>query len=273
MMSSSRRPKRMRNACCACSTGWPPGAGSCAWHGRPRKRPRPRPGKSAMDRRDFLASKGTPHSVLLALGVEGPQTAEGLADYMAMEPRAVRKSLALLEGLGLVVRVGGRWALPAAVELSGKAGDSHDSRSAMEGKASSKRAGNGAGDARRASGVRGARPSSPPPSGSSSKRERKEEDEEEERRGPQTASERRVYRLLLEGGVGARSPKMGQLLALGLDPDYVAAFVTYRRRQIERGVEYPVSYLIQALQCGDPAPSLPRERSFIPKEYEDVVMR
>ncbi len=46
-----------------------------------------------MDRRDFLASKGTPHSVLLALAVVGPQSAAELASYVAMEMRAVSKAL------------------------------------------------------------------------------------------------------------------------------------------------------------------------------------
>lgn len=224
-----------------------------------------------MDRRDFLASKGTPHSVLLALVVEGPQTTAELSAYMSMEQRSVNRSLALLEGLGLVVKKKGRWALPAAVELSGKAGDSRD-EDAREGKAGSRHAGNDADVARRAHDTRAARSSPPPPPGSTISWDRSKEEEEGRGNTPQAARDRnRVFRLLVEGGVGARSPKMKQLLELGLAPDYVEAFVAYRR---ERGDAYPVGHMIQALQCGDPAPAVSRGDQWgIPAEYMDVVVR
>lgn len=212
-----------------------------------------------MDRRDFLATKGTPHSILLALIVEGPQTAADLAVYVAMDERTVGKSLALLEGLGLVRMDGSRWALLATVEPAGIASAGH--KHALRDVATS------------ANAVRVSLPPSPPPTTLKTAYRQKEREEEEEKSAKGAKTQNRIYRLLLEAGVGPRSPKMRQLLEMGLSPDYVEAHVIHREELLERGVDYPVNHLIQALQCGDPVPAMPKERGHIPAKYADVVMR
>ena len=69
-----------------------------------------------------------------------------------------------------------------------------------------------------------------------------------------------IRQLLLRGGVGANSRKMGELLNLDMSVRYVEAHVLERLYQARahqhnsRQPDYPVGWLINRLLCGDPSP-------------------
>ena len=186
-----------------------------------------------MDRTQFLATKGA-HSVYLALIVNGPQTAAELVQFSQMDQRSVKRGLALLDDLGLLVEgKDGRWTLSAASIVPDD--DTQDART---------------------NDTRGARLSSS--SSSSSLYSRSIQLGEKKKNGTHTArshsEQGEVYRLLLAAGVGSRSPKMRELLDLALAPEFVERHVIYRQRQLDRGEDVPVGHLIQRLQSGDPVP-------------------
>lgn len=73
---------------------------------------------------------------------------------------------------------------------------------------------------------------------------------------------RTIKDLLLRAGVGEKSPKMKQLLAMNLDVKYVEAHVLERLYQARlhdanpiQNPDYPVAWLINKLVCGDPSPA------------------
>jgi hypothetical protein len=71
---------------------------------------------------------------------------------------------------------------------------------------------------------------------------------------------------------------MRELLALDLEPDYVARWVRYRQQRLAEGKTMPVGWLIQALQDGDAVPDCecgecPECRQRLYGAYADVVCR
>lgn len=73
---------------------------------------------------------------------------------------------------------------------------------------------------------------------------------------------RTIKDLLLRAGVGEKSPKMKQLLAMNLDIKYVEAHVLERLYQArlheanpKQNPNYPVAWLINKLICADPSPA------------------
>lgn len=92
---------------------------------------------------------------------------------------------------------------------------------------------------------------------------------EEEEEGDEDRRISDLRDLLASAGVGRYSPKMQQLLELGLDRAYVEAHVDYAARENE-----PVGWLINRLICGDPAPVVSRpKQQRIPPELEHVIKR
>lgn len=87
---------------------------------------------------------------------------------------------------------------------------------------------------------------------SSSKRQREilNDPEEEE----EAAAARKILGLLARAGIGRRSKKAQEIAGMGLDVAYVEAHVKAWARAVERGEEYPASWLITKLIDGDPAP-------------------
>ncbi len=81
---------------------------------------------------------------------------------------------------------------------------------------------------------------------------------------------KRIKAMLIDAGVGARSKKMSELLAMGLDPEYVKAHVDYRKKILASGRKYRVGLLIKRLLDEDPAPA-GAQRSSIPEQYRDFV--
>lgn len=63
-----------------------------------------------------------------------------------------------------------------------------------------------------------------------------------------------VKEWLMRGGVAPGSPKMRELLAAGLDPQYVKAHVLEQEFHLKMGQPHPASYLITSLSYGEPAP-------------------
>lgn len=186
----------------------------------------------------FLRSlDGMAAHILLALLVAGRRlAADDLAMATGCDKRTVRRGLALLEALGLVERVAldaGGWALPAAVrgQLVGLPEEgAHAAR-------------NGAHALRAAS------------SSSSLSISLKLEDEgEKKKKKGARGAQQEVEGLLLRAGIGRTSPKLGELLALGLDAGYVREHVAAREAALAKGEAYPVGWLINKLACGDPAP-------------------
>ncbi len=173
--------------------------------------------------------------ILLALLVAGRRlTVDDLAMASGCDKRTVKRGLALLEALGLVEVDAEGWALPAAV------------RERLTG---AKEGGGG-----------GARAVRVPSSSSSVSITLNPVDEKKKKNGAtranggQAAGGDEVAGLLQRAGLGRQSPKMRQLLGLGLDAGYVREHVTARESALERGDEYPVGWLINKLECGDPAP-------------------
>lgn len=186
--------------------------------------------------------------ILLALlDARDGLTAADLELVTGYEKRAVSRALALLEALGMVgvgavAPRGDSWAMPAAARerLCGLGERAPDDAHA----------------------ARACSSSSSVDDPSFGYGEKKKKDAPGAMAG-----------LLRRAGIGARSPKMAELLALGLDMDYVRRHVEAREEALERGEVYPVGWLINKLACGDSAPAVRRERGYIPAEYQDVVMR
>jgi len=183
--------------------------------------------------------------ILLALLVAGRRlTVDDLAMASGCDKRTVKRGLALLEALGLVEVDADGWALPAAVRerLTGaEEGGGGGARTVRAPSSSSsvsnslnpvdekKKKKDGANGAARANGATRAN-------------------------GGQAAGGDEVAGLLQRAGIGRGSPKMRQLLGAGLDAGYVREHVTAREAVLARGDEYPVGWLINKLECGDPAP-------------------
>lgn len=202
----------------------------------------------------FLRSiNGTAAHILLALLVAGRELAvEDLAVATGYEKRTLAKGLALLEALrlvGVVAPQGDSWALLAAA------------RERLE---KQPEEGTGA-PANIARAVR-------VPSSSSSGDIPVSHGENGKKKKKSAADVQAVKDLLRRAGIGNRSPKMLELVALGLDVAYVRGHVMAREALLERGEPYPVGWLINKLTCGDPAPAIPREASYIPERYKDVVL-
>lgn len=77
--------------------------------------------------------------------------------------------------------------------------------------------------------------------------------EEEERAQSRKNSE--VLGLLVAAGAAPKSSAVKRVLALDLDPAYVRAHAQHRAALLEQGQMYPVGWLINKLECGDPAPA------------------
>lgn len=203
----------------------------------------------------FLRSiNGTAAHILLALLVAGRElAAEDLAMATGYEKRTLSKALALLEALGMagvVAPQGDGWALLAAAQErlvkqpeGGTCSPAENARAARVPSSSSS-------------------VSIPVFHGENGKKKKKS-----------AADEQAIFDLLRRAGIGNRSPKMLELMTLGLDVAYVREHVMAREALLERGEQYPVGWLINKLECGDPAPARPAERQYIPKEFEGVVMR
>lgn len=78
-------------------------------------------------------------------------------------------------------------------------------------------------------------------------------EEEEERAQSRKNSE--VLGLLVAAGAAPKSSAVKRVLALDLDPAYVRAHAQHRAALLEQGQMYPVGWLINKLECGDPAPA------------------
>lgn len=94
-------------------------------------------------------------------------------------------------------------------------------------------------------------PPSPPSSSSSSKKEEKKKEEKK-------AADRKIYDLIRAAGISPRSPKGREIIAAGLQPEYVAAHVTAWQAEGK-----PVGWLITRLLAGDPPPR-PRSKTKCP---------
>lgn len=185
--------------------------------------------------------------ILLAMLVAGRRlTMDDLELTTRCERRAIKKGLALLEALGLVEVDADGWALPAAGRerlVGPTGGGGGGARAARVSSSSSsvsyipdpvdekKKKKNGPQGANGANGATNA-------NGATSAN------------GATGGSE--VAGLLLRAGIGRGSPKMRQLLGAGFDADYVREHVTAREAALARGDEYPVGWLINKLECGDP---------------------
>lgn len=106
--------------------------------------------------------------------------------------------------------------------------------------------------------------------------ERDQEEEEEARENPKIwgfLDDDDIRQMLIDAGIGPRSRKLVELLALNLDVDFVAAHVHVWQR---RGDE-PPGYLITRLESGEAPPvcNCPdcRLKAQIPDEYRDIIMR
>lgn len=182
-----------------------------------------------MDRRDFLATRGAGHTILLALHVNGPSTATDLVQFSYLDQRTVEKGLALLDDLKLIENDGERWTLSAALAHDENTRAANDTRAACVSSSSSDLLN---------------------PSGKT------DEEEEHAHRAPRKTNvyeRQRVFQMLLDAGVGRNSPAIRELVEL--PAPYVLAHVEFAKRNGD-----PVGYLINRLRCGDPAPVAPRSR-------------
>lgn len=107
---------------------------------------------------------------------------------------------------------------------------------------------------------------------------RKNDLEEEEERA-QSRKNSEVLGLLVAAGAAPKSSAVKRVLALDLDPAYVRAHVQHRAALLEQGQLYPVGWLINKLECGDPAPA-PKQgvcpdcgRPMVNLAYEGFVCR
>lgn len=179
--------------------------------------------------------------VVLALAVfDEPLNHDGLTLATGLERRALNAAVEWLEAMGVVERVGDGWTLSAAAAGLVKA----------SGTASDAAAGDGSGTAGDTSSgyTRGARNSlsSPPPK---SRSILSKSQEEEEGHGRDARKDDQVRQLLIRAGVGRRSRKLAQLVAMDLDPAYVSAWIDHQQQH-----SIPVNHLIQSLTEGDPVP-------------------
>jgi hypothetical protein len=194
--------------------------------------------------------RGSGHQVALALLVVGrPMAADELAMASGLKSRTLSEVLRWLEALGVVEKAKGGWTLSAASlatvgETAGKASVVDSSGS-----------GNAGRSANRKNGARATHSTPPPPKRDLTmqvKHQGKGSGEEEEEESARRAA---IEPLLVSAGVGRRSVKLAELLALNLDADYVAGWARYRQKQLDAGRPFPVGHLIQALQDGDAVPA------------------
>lgn len=221
--------------------------------------------------------RGSGHQVALALVVVGrPMAAEELAMASGLKSRTLTEVLRWMAALGMVEQRGDGWTLSAAsLALVGKASDTvSDGNSSGPGTASRSDGKATARAARNKNAVRAAHDTPPPPKRDLTISLGSLEEEE----GRRTGQRGKVEGLLASAGVGKRSAKMQQLLALDLDPDYVGRWVRYRQQRLAEGKTMPVGWLIQALQDGDAVPDCEcgqcpecMQRQF--GQYADVVCR
>lgn len=220
----------------------------------------------------FLKSlKGAPASILIALALTGVSlTNQDLQMVTGYSDKPVTKGLALLELHGLAQNNGIHygWSLPQGVQLplfpSALLG--RESRSASLGSGpkalhnpvdkSEARPAEVRNISERSEYFRTSQSHARDLSSSSSRSSNSKKKEEEERRVPKgrkisdlRAAQPDVYALLLEAGVGKRSRKMREILALELPVEHVRAFVLD-----QAALGYPTGHLIQKLLDGDPVP-------------------
>lgn len=81
-----------------------------------------------------------------------------------------------------------------------------------------------------------------------------------------TDTDRKIYDLLRAAGISPRSPKGREIIAAGLQPEYVAAHVTAWQAEGK-----PVGWLITRLLAGDPPPPI-KNAATIPAQYADIIM-
>lgn len=190
--------------------------------------------------------KGAPASIVLALALSGCSLSKAeLEIATGYSDKPVARGLALLELHGLAQDNGrtAGWSLRDSVQLP-------LFPTALLG-----------------SGRDGSRKVSDFGALSSSSRDLGDREMSEEEEGDELRSENlRVRELLVGVGVGRRSPKLLQLLKLGLSAEYVEAWVLYFRwwrREAERGAgqgvdgrtRLTVGTLIRILEDGDAAPA------------------
>lgn len=246
----------------------------------------------------FLHSlKGAPASILIALALTGvAMTNQDLQIATGYTDKPITDGLALLELHGLAQYNGRQygWSLPQGLQLPlfPAALLGRESRSASLGSGieavdnlvDNQGPANGAD--RKYSDLRSEifRSSAPPPHtharargfSSSSDPFSEKGKEEEERKKPRDRkfselrdANRDVFELLLQAGVGRRSKKMVELLALELQPDHVRAFVNE-----QKALGYPTGHLIQKLLDGDPVPPMRCDQCGRPTPcYCSVIMR
>lgn len=70
-----------------------------------------------------------------------------------------------------------------------------------------------------------------------------------------TDAQNELFCLLVEAGVGPRSPRMQELLAARLDPAHVRAHIEAWQREIDNGKPHTVGLLITRLLDRDPTPA------------------
>lgn len=105
----------------------------------------------------------------------------------------------------------------------------------------------------------------------------REEKEEEERAEGRKNSE--VLGLLVAAGASPKSSAVTRVLACNRDLDYVRAHIAERERHLEQGRHYPVGWLLNKLECGDPAPAAKKGtcpdcgRQMVNLPYEGFVCR
>lgn len=119
----------------------------------------------------------------------------------------------------------------------------------------------------------------PPSSSSSSKLIDQEEEEERKgesrrksdfRSGPE---KEKLRHCLVSAGIGPRSKKLKELLALELALDFVRAHIAAREALLASGEKYPISWLITKLLDGDPVPKPKQPKKRIPPDLEDIIKR
>jgi hypothetical protein len=100
-----------------------------------------------------------------------------------------------------------------------------------------------------------------------------------------TPKQKLICAWLIQGGVGAHSPKMEELLRRNLDPRAVKAHVLERlacvQGLVQEKPDYAVGLLIRKLEDGDPAPQLrceqclelPNRNGLCRCDYADIIKR
>lgn len=214
--------------------------------------------------------KGAPASIIMALVFCGHALTNGqLEKYTGYSDKPIARGLALLESLGFAQYNGfaNGWSLTATAhkQLPLFNDDQLDDGGQMDD-----------GGHRRNNSGSGNIPTSSSSSSDTYEEEKKSTDEwlrQLAASSPVDNSVDNVRSLLIAAGVGQRSVKLREIVALDLPTDYVKKHIAARAAALAAGEHYPVGWLITKLLDGDPVPQPPTPRTTIPPEYADIVKR